>query len=106
MTLTPTELAARLGQPNPPRLLDVRNPDEHEYVALPESRLIPLGELVERVAELEDWRDQDVVVYCHHGIRSAHAIAFLRTAGFTRLWNLSGGIDRYSEVVDPGLRRY
>jgi rhodanese-related sulfurtransferase len=73
---------------------------------LPESRLIPLGELLERVEELEDWRDQEIVVYCHHGIRSAHAIAFLRTAGFTQLWNLTGGIDRFSEEVDPSIPRY
>lgn len=106
MTIAPTELATRLRAPKPPKLLDVRNPEEHEFVSLPGARLIPLGELMERVDELEEWREEDVVVYCHHGIRSAHAIAFLRTVGFHRLWNLSGGIDRYSEQVDPGLRRY
>lgn len=105
-TVTPVQLASQLRGASPPALLDVRNPGEHAFAALPDSRLIPLGELADRIAELEDWRDRDVVVYCHHGIRSAHAIAFLRTQGFNRLTNLSGGIDRWSEEVDPALPRY
>ena len=105
-SVTPAQLAVQLGSDSPPALLDVRNPGEHAYAALPGSRLIPLGELAERIDELEDWRERDVVVYCHHGIRSAHAIAFLRTQGFGRLANLSGGIDRWSEEVDTTLPRY
>ncbi len=105
-SVTPLQLAEQLRGPSPPALLDVRNPGEHAFAAIPGSRLIPLGELSERTDELEDWRDREVVVYCHHGIRSAHAIVLLRTAGFTRLTNLSGGIDRWSEEVDPALPRY
>lgn len=104
--LTPTELAAKLAAPHPPRLLDVREPDENEFVALPNSRLIPLGQIADRMEELESWRDDEIVVYCHHGIRSLHAIGLLARAGFQRLANLSGGIDRWSVEVEPGLRRY
>ena len=104
--MTPKELADRLRSPEAPHLLDVREAWEHALAALPNARLIPLGELPLRTEELDDWRDSDIVVYCHHGIRSAHAIDFLRTYGFERLHNLSGGIDRWTDEVDPTLPRY
>jgi rhodanese-related sulfurtransferase len=106
VTISPAELAAQFNSENPPRLLDVREAEEHAFCALPNSRLVPLSEFLEHVEELADWRDQDVVVYCHHGVRSAHAIALLRPLGFTRLRNLSGGIDRWSLEVDPAVPRY
>lgn len=104
--MTPQELSAQLSGTNPPRLLDVREPWEHARAALPGARLIPLGELPSRADEVEDWRDSELVVYCHHGIRSAQAVGFLRSLGFGRLHNLSGGIDRWSVEVDPNLPRY
>jgi rhodanese-related sulfurtransferase len=104
--MTPAELAARLAAPNPPRLLDVREPEEHAFAALPHSTLLPLSELAERVEDIAAWKDDEIVVYCHHGVRSAHAIAHLRTLGFTRLHNLSGGIDRWSLEVDSSVPRY
>ena len=104
--MTPHELSEKLRSPQPPRLLDVRQAEEHAFVALPNSTLIPLGELMTRADEIEDWKDDEVVVYCHHGIRSAHAVAQLRALGFTRLHNLAGGIDRWTDEVDPKLPRY
>jgi rhodanese-related sulfurtransferase len=104
--MTPQELAAKLQSPTPPRLLDVRQPEEHALVALPNSTLIPLGELMLRADEIDEWKDEEVVVYCHHGIRSAQAIAQLRALGFANLHNLSGGIDRWSLEVDPQAPRY
>ena len=104
--MTPAELAEKLRAPHPPRLLDVRQAEEHALVALPNSTLIPLGELMARADEIEDWKTVEVVVYCHHGIRSAHAIAQLRALGFINLHNLSGGIDRWTSEVDPKLPRY
>jgi rhodanese-related sulfurtransferase len=106
MQISPGELSERLRSDRPPHLLDVRQPEEHALAALPGSRLIPLGDLPERHPEISDWMDADVVVYCHHGIRSAHAIGFLRALGFQRLRNLAGGIDRWSTEVDPGIPRY
>jgi adenylyltransferase/sulfurtransferase len=50
--------------------------------------------------------NRDIVVYCHHGIRSAHAAEQLCAAGFSRVWNLAGGIDRWSDEVDPSVPRY
>jgi len=91
---------------DPPHLLDVRQPEEFALVSLPGARLIPLDELQPRIEELAAWRDQEVVMYCHHGIRSAHAMGWLRQQGFTKLHNLAGGIDRWSLEVDPDAPRY
>jgi rhodanese-related sulfurtransferase len=104
--MTPQELAEKLRSANPPYLLDVRQRDEHAFVALPNSTLIPLDELSARADEIEDWKDAEVVVYCHHGIRSAQAVAQLRANGFANVHNLSGGIDRWTSDIDPTLPRY
>ncbi len=104
--ISPTDLAGRLRTDHPPRLLDVREAAEHALVALPNSKLIPLGLLPARAAEIGAWQDEEIVVYCHHGIRSLHAIAVLRQLGFRRLLNLSGGIDAWTGDVDPSLPRY
>ena len=106
LQISPRELSVQLRSAAPPRLLDVREPEEHQLVALPDSVLIPLGELAVRAGEIEDWKNEEIVVYCHHGIRSLNAIAQLRHLGFTRLRNLAGGIDRWSADVDPDLPRY
>ncbi len=106
MQVTPTEIAARLRGGDPVFLLDVREPGEHEFVALPSSVLIPLGELAHRADELSSHQNSEIVVYCHHGIRSARAVGFLRSIGFPKAVNLAGGIDRWSTDVDPALPRY
>ena len=105
-SITATELAAFLKMPDAPRLLDVREPEEFEIAALPNARLVPLGQIPTRVEQMADWKNDAIVVYCHHGIRSMHAIHFLAQAGFTNLTNLSGGIDAWSREVDPKLPRY
>jgi rhodanese-related sulfurtransferase len=106
LEISPAELGAKLRSENPPHLLDVRETDENQFAALPNSTLIPLGELPWRLEEIEHWKDRDVVVYCHHGMRSLQAISQMRQAGFVRLKNLAGGIDRWSLEVDPALPRY
>jgi len=105
-SIAPTDLATKLRGPEPPRLLDVRQPDEHAIASLPEARLIPLDQLVARVDELASWRTTEVVVYCHHGMRSQRAGELLERLGFKQVLNLAGGIDRWSVEVDPSLRRY
>jgi rhodanese-related sulfurtransferase len=101
--VSPEELARRLGSADGPALLDVREPWEHELVALPGARLIPMEELPLRAAEIE--RDREVVVYCHHGIRSAAVAEWLRGLGIPAL-NLAGGIDAWAVRVDPSVPRY
>ena len=85
-------------------LLDVREPFEHELCSIDGSKLIPIGELERRLGELG--RDDDIVVYCHMGIRSARAAEFLTGRGFTKVRNLTGGIRAWAEEVDPGMPRY
>lgn len=87
-------------------LLDVREPDEWEIARIEGARLLPLGELEGRVAELGDWRERLVVVHCHHGGRSARACQILQQHGFTRVENLRGGIEAWSQAVDPSVPRY
>jgi rhodanese-related sulfurtransferase len=105
--ISPQELAARLQLPQAerPALLDVRFPHEHAHVALPDSLLIPLPELLERAEELEPLRGREVVVYCHHGVRSLDGTALLQGMGFSAA-SLRGGIDLYARAVDPRLPRY
>ena len=85
-------------------LLDVRTPLEHSVCGLEGARLTPLQELPRYFQELDPSRE--VVVYCHHGNRSAHAVAFLRKQGFDRARNLAGGLDAWSLTVDPSMPRY
>jgi len=101
--MTPRELAGLQASGDAPFLLDVREPHEHAYARIAGAQLIPLAALHRAIDTLP--RDGDVVVYCHHGIRSAHAVEMLRGAG-VRARNLSGGIDRWSTEVDPSVRRY
>lgn len=105
-SITAHELQAELGAANPPRLLDVREPEESDFCSLPNSVLIPLGQIPARTEELAQWKGEPIVVYCHHGIRSLHAIHFLQHAGFTDLRNLTGGIDAYAREADPTVPRY
>jgi len=102
--ITPEALALRMRNGDVPALLDVREPDEWAVARLEPARLIPLNSLPRAVRSLD--RDAELVVYCHHGVRSAAAVAWLRDQGFTRARNLVGGIDRWSLAVDPGVRRY
>ncbi len=106
MQILPSDLARMLASDDPPRLLDVREPQEHAFSALPGSIHIPLGQLESRIDELAPWQAEDFVVYCHHGMRSARAVGFLRSIGFTGAANLAGGIDRWSLEIDPTLPRY
>ena len=104
LELGPEELSQLLDGPNPPRLLDVREPAEHAHVHIAGSTLIPLNEMPRRVGELD--RAAPIVAYCHHGVRSRHAAQWLRAQGFAHVQSLAGGIDAWSARVDPSLPRY
>ncbi len=102
--LLPIELQARWDRGDRPFLLDVREPYEFDLVHLPDAVLMPLGDLVARSGELDAKRE--IVVYCHHGVRSMRAVSYLRHIGITGARNLTGGIDAWSLEVDPTVRRY
>jgi sulfur-carrier protein adenylyltransferase/sulfurtransferase len=101
--LTPTELAQRLSDQDDIALIDVREPYEWALGRIPGARLIPLGELAAAMSSLDSTRE--VVVYCRSGVRSATAARQLRAAGFRAL-NLTGGILRWSDDVDPSVPKY
>lgn len=84
-------------------ILDVREISEWQLVHIPGSRHLPMGELPLRYRELP--ADREILVLCHHGMRSQRAAVFLAGKGY-RVTNLSGGIDRWASERDPSLRRY
>ena len=102
--ITPTALASYMASGGTPSLLDVREPYEWSIARLPQARLVPLDTLPDVVHTLNP--SEELIVYCHHGLRSAAAVAWLREQGFARARNLTGGIDRWSREVDPSTRRY
>lgn len=104
--ITPRDLAKHLANGQAVYLVDVRQPWEKELATLPDSLLIPLNELAQRAREISAPTPSMIVVYCHHGIRSVSAGAFLERLGFTDVHSLTGGIDAWSCEVDPGVPRY
>ena len=103
-SITSKQLQEKLDNKAKVTLLDVRTPEEWEITHLPNAKHIPLDDIVSRVNELDS--SDDIVVYCHHGMRSARAIGFLQKMGFSKLQNLAGGIDAWATNVDPETPRY
>ena len=85
-------------------MLDVREPFEYEYGHIPDSVLIPLNQIPERLQELDF--DKEIVVICHHGQRSMQAANFLSQVGFKQISNLVGGIDAWALACDSSMARY
>ena len=104
--ITVAELQALLESRDPAdfELIDVREGWEWNIVRLPGARLIPLGTLQRSLGLIN--RTKEVIVYCHHGIRSASAVELLREEGFLRARSLAGGIARWSEEIDPRVPTY
>jgi adenylyltransferase/sulfurtransferase len=102
--MTPIELKTLLDDGGKPTILDVREPHEYEICSLPGSILIPLGQIAARMDELN--RDDEIVVHCKMGGRSAKAVEQMQKAGFANVKNLTGGIDRWSREVDSSVPRY
>ncbi len=104
LDITAVELKQRLDRGDQVRIIDVREPNEFQINRIPGSELIPLGELPRRYAELDP--DQEVVMHCKMGGRSAKAADFLRSVGFKRVLNLKGGILDWVDKVDPSQPKY
>ena len=98
------DLKQRLDRGDPIFVLDVREPHEYQICSLPDTVLIPLGDLPKRVNELNS--ADDIVVHCKSGMRSAKAVDFLKKAGFRKVKNLKGGILAWSDRVDPSVPKY
>ncbi|MCP9440705.1 MAG: rhodanese-like domain-containing protein [Nitrospira sp.] len=102
--ITPKELKARLDRGDKLVLLDVREPWEHAIAKLDNSVLIPLGTLPQSLDKLD--KNAEIIAYCHHGMRSGDATAFLLQQGFSNVKNLIGGIDAWSLQIDHNVPRY
>ena len=97
--ITAVELKQRLDRGDALKIVDVREPNEYQINRIPGSQLIPLGDIPKRYEELN--KNDEIVVQCKSGARSAKAADFLRSVGFTRVLNLKGGILDWVDKVDP-----
>jgi rhodanese-related sulfurtransferase len=102
--ISATELKTRIQNEDNLFLLDVREPTEFRYARIENSVLIPLNQIPERLNELDP--QQEMVVICHHGIRSRQACMYLVNSGFQNVLNLEGGIDAWSNNCDSSVPRY
>jgi rhodanese-related sulfurtransferase len=103
--ILPETFAKIRQQPNPPILLDVREPWEVATAAIPGATTIPMGEITSRAfTELDP--DKPIVVVCHHGSRSLSVTMWLRNQGFDHVQSLAGGIDHYARTIDPTIPLY
>ena len=99
-----SDLSKRIAEPNRPVVLDVREPQEIAIARFPGALEIPMGSIPSRIDDLD--RDAEIFVLCHHGSRSAHVTDYLVEQGFTKVSNVTGGIDAWSLDVDPSVARY
>ena len=104
LEITPTNVKARLDRGDKLVLIDVREPWEHRLCRIEGAKLIPLGTLAASLQTLPDV--DEVICYCHHGMRSLDAAAWLRVQGIEKAKSLAGGIERWSIDVDPKVPRY
>jgi adenylyltransferase/sulfurtransferase len=103
--ITATELKQRLDRGDDIQIVDVREPNEYEIARIPGTKLIPLGQVVNRAGEIDE--NRETVVHCKGGVRSARAIEALTRSGFKgKLVNLKGGITAWSNEVDPSVPKY
>ena len=86
--------------------IDCRESDEYETCRIDGATLLPMSEIRERLAELEPHRGDRIVVHCHHGGRSLRVANFLRQQGYAQAQSMAGGIDAWSERIDPAGPRY
>ncbi|MGM0554043.1 MAG: rhodanese-like domain-containing protein [Pseudomonadota bacterium] len=103
--MSPRELHNYLSQAaTPPTLLDVREPWEYDHCHIEGSRLLPMGRIPAAYEELN--REDEIVVICHHGVRSQQVCGFLTRVGFKHVINLTGGVEAWAREVDPHMPTY
>src|SRR5437899_6080961 len=102
--MSPHQLKRKIDAGEPFELIDVREPFEYEIARIDGAKLIPLGEISERLNELSG--ERPIVVHCHTGKRSAQAVRLLQQRGFANVYNLEGGIDAWSDQIDPNVPKY
>jgi rhodanese-related sulfurtransferase len=104
LEITPRALKERLDRGEKVMLVDVREPHEHAICRIEGAVLIPMGSIPANLQKLDG--DEDVICYCHHGIRSLDVANWLRAQGVKSAKSIAGGIDRWSVEIDPKVPRY
>jgi rhodanese-related sulfurtransferase len=104
LEVTPTDLKQRLDRGDNLLLIDVREPWEFDVCHIEGAKLIPMGQIPANIQSLDV--DEDVVCYCHHGMRSLDVAVWLRNQGVASAKSLAGGIERWSVEIDPKVPRY
>jgi rhodanese-related sulfurtransferase len=104
LQISAKEVSERIARSDKLLLVDVREPWEYDLCKIPGAKLIPLGTLPAKLNSLLD--ADEVICYCHHGIRSLDAAVWLRQQGVESAKSMAGGIERWSLEVDPNVPRY
>lgn len=104
--MTVTELKTWRDEAKKFRLIDVREQEEWDHCKIEGAEFIPLSEWQDRWQQILSNPKEAIVVYCHHGMRSASAVQYLLSFGFTSVENLEGGIDAWSRTIDPEVPTY
>ena len=104
LEITPREVKDRLDRGEKLLLIDVREPHEHALCHIGGATLIPMGTIPANLQKLDS--DDEVICFCHHGMRSLDVANWLRTKGVASAKSMAGGIDRWSTEIDPNVPRY
>lgn len=105
--VAPAEVRRRLDSGETLSLIDVREPAEYEIAHIEGSQLVPMSTVPEKLTDLEGKSDNGaLIVFCHHGVRSANVVNWLRGQGISQCQSMAGGIERWSSEVDPAVPRY
>lgn len=107
LEVTPLEVKRRLDAGERLALVDVREPEEHRAAHIEGAQLVPMRTIPANLQSIEGLSDEaDVVVFCHHGVRSLQVVNWLREQGVANATSMAGGIDRWSTEIDPAVPRY
>lgn len=107
LEITPAELKQRLDAGEKLRLIDVRELSEFQQARIESAELIPMRTVPAQLQKIEGYSDDgDLVVFCHHGVRSLQVADWLRQNGVLNAQSMAGGIDRWSIEIDPSVPRY
>ena len=101
--ITVQELKKKLDAKEDFQFIDVREPHEVDICQLG-AKLIPIGEFESRYTELS--KDKELIIHCRSGVRSGNAVLFLKTKGYTKAYNLAGGILAWADLIDPTMKKY
>ena len=105
--IAPVEVKRRVDSGEPTFLLDVREPVAHAIAQIAGAQLVPMGTVPVMLQQIEAAADDAlVVVFCHHGVRSLNVVNWLREQGVESCQSMAGGIDRWSNEIDPTIARY